>query len=291
MAILGIVLFSSKAVMVKLAYQYEVPTIHVLVFRMLFSLPFYMFMALRFPPNLAWNSYAVKDWVWLLFFGVIGYYVASFFDFWGLQYISAGLERIVLFVYPTIVVLLGYWFLKKPVNKTQKVAIAVTYIGLFVTFWKQLSFDGNRVWLGVLLVFICAITYAMYLVGSEYMVPKFGVKAFTSYSMVVACIATLVHYSIQDQGQLWNYPWQVYAIGLAMAVFATIIPSYLVVGSIAKLGASNFAILASIGPIATISMAYWVLGEVLSLEQFFGGTLIVFGVLYLGLSKRKKMQA
>ncbi|MCV6628993.1 MAG: DMT family transporter [Flavobacteriaceae bacterium] len=288
MAVVGIVFFSSKAVMVKLAYQYEVTAIHLLVFRMLFSLPFYLLMAWRYPSNMPISNYSIKDYVWLIFFGVIGYYVASLFDFLGLRYISAGLERIVLFVYPTIVVLLGYWFLKKPVDKAQKTAIAITYIGLLVTFWNQLSIEGSKVWFGALLVFFCAITYAMYLVGSEYMIPKFGVKAFTSYSMIIACVATLVHYGMQDQADLWSYPWQVYMIGLMMAVFATIIPSYLVVGAISKIGSSDFAILASLGPIATISLAYWVLGEVLSIEQFIGGTIIVLGVLYLGMIKRKK---
>ena len=126
--ILGVVLFSSKAVMVKLAYQYEVSTLDLLLFRMLFSLPFYIIILFLIRKKSAKAQIKTKDYAWLFLFGFVGYYLASYFDFLGLNYIKAGLERIILFVYPTIVVFLSWLIFKQKITRVQFIAIAVTYI-------------------------------------------------------------------------------------------------------------------------------------------------------------------
>ena len=132
-AIVGIVLFSAKAIMVKLAYQYNVSSLHLLLFRMLFSLPFYLIILYFHKPKSTTNI-KKQDYLWLLFFGFIGYYLASYFDFLGLQYIKAGLERIILFVYPTLVLLISRIFLKERISPKQIIAILITYFGVIITF-------------------------------------------------------------------------------------------------------------------------------------------------------------
>lgn len=286
--ILGVVLFSSKAVMVKMAYTYQVPTLDLLLFRMTFSLPFYIAIVLWVTKSKSEIIAATKtDFLWLLLFGFLGYYLASYFDFLGLNYIKASLERILLFTYPTIVVLLSWLFFKKKISKVQFIAICITYVGILLTFLNELEFSGNKVLLGVLLILLSAVTYASYLVGSGWLIPKFGVLLFTSYAMIISTLCVLLHYAFIGEWNLYSYPWQVYALGLAMAVFATLIPSFLVSKSIKILGASNFSILGSLGPISTIILAYFFLGEKLTFLQFVGMTVVIFGITFLSIQTKR----
>ncbi|MEL7147500.1 MAG: DMT family transporter, partial [Bacteroidota bacterium] len=171
----GVAFFSAKAVMVKLGYRYEVDPITLLLFRMMFALPFYVLIASYQQFNRP-QKIARKDLGILILLGVIGYYLASYFDFLGLQYISAGQERIILFVYPTIVLLVSRLVLKTTIKPMQVMAILVTYVGVVITFYPQLtsaSFSTNY-FHGAGLVFLSAFTYASYLVGSSYLIPKMG---------------------------------------------------------------------------------------------------------------------
>ncbi|WP_431160206.1 DMT family transporter [Flagellimonas beolgyonensis] len=285
--ILGVVLFSSKAVMVKLAYEYEVETLDLLLFRMLFSLPFYLFILFLFRKKKPSVEITLKDYAWLFLFGFVGYYLASYFDFLGLNYIKAGLERIILFVYPTIVVFLSWLFFKQKITKVQAIAIMITYIGVVITFWSELDINGNGVLIGGFLVLLSAITYASYLVGSGWLIPKFGVLRFTSYAMVVSTCCIGVHYLISGNFGLWEYPAAVYGYGVAMAILATLIPSFLVSAAIERLGASNFSILGSLGPVSTILLAFVFLDEKLTYWQLFGMLVVIFGVTYLSIRRKK----
>ena len=137
-ALMAVFLFSSKAIIVKLIYEFEVPTVHVLLMRILFALPFYL-VILGVKRNEVKENVEKKHYLWLLLFGVIGYYVASFFDFYGLQFLSASLERIILFVYPTLVVLIGAIFLKTKITKQQVIAIIITYFWVLITFASEVA--------------------------------------------------------------------------------------------------------------------------------------------------------
>ncbi|MDY8135620.1 DMT family transporter [Aquimarina sp. 2201CG5-10] len=285
LAILGVVLFSAKAVLVKLAYQYDISSEHLLLFRMLFSLPFYMIIAFMSTPTSP-EKIETKDYLWILFFGFVGYYLASYFDFLGLQYIKAGLERIILFIYPTLVIILSKLFFKKTITKRQLIVILLTYIGVIVTFWGELQLDSDYLELGVFLIFLSALTYATYLVGSGWLIPKFGVVTFTSYAMIVSSLCIIIQYLVFDRGDIFSYPIEIYILGITMAIFSTIIPSYLVSAAIAKLGASNFSIIASLGPISTIVLAFFILGEQLSGIQMIGAAIVIYGIYMI--SKKKK---
>ncbi|MCK0159499.1 DMT family transporter [Allomuricauda sp. F6463D] len=286
--VLGVVMFSSKAVMVKLAYAYDVDTLDLLLFRMLFSLPFYIFMLFLIRKKSTKTTIAGKDYAWLFLFGFVGYYLASYFDFLGLNYIKAGLERIILFVYPTIVVFLSWLVFKQKITRVQFIAIVITYIGVVITFWDELDVAGTKVLLGGFLVLLSAITYASYLVGSGWLIPKFGALRFTCYAMIVSTICIVFHYVVSGNWELMDYPWPVYAYGLVMAIFATFIPSFLVSAAIERLGASNFSILGSLGPISTILLAFVFLDEKLTYWQLVGMLVVIFGVTYLSIQGKNK---
>jgi len=287
LGILGIVLFSSKAVMVKLAYQYQVDALSILFLRMLFSFPFYLVIAIIYSKKENAVSIEKNDYVWLAFFGIVGYYLSSYFDFVGLVYIKASLERIILFLYPTIIIIFNKLFLKKPITSTQAIAIFLTYIGIIITFWGEVVISGSNTYLGGFFILLCAITYASYLVGSGWLIPKFGVVKFTAYAMLISCVCVFIHYGLFSEINLFSFSWEVYLLGFLIAIFATVIPSFLVSESINRISSSNFAVIAGFGPISTIILAGFFLNERLTLLQLFGALVVIFGILLVSLKKAK----
>lgn len=286
LGVLGIIMFSSKAIMVKLSYQYKIDAISILFLRMLFSFPFYVTIAYIYRNDKNENPNTKQDYLWVLFFGFIGYYLASLFDFIGLQYIKASLERIILFVYPTIVLLFNKIFLKKQITKKQQLAILITYIGIVITFGSEVSISGGNTYLGGFFILLSAITYASYLVGSGWLIPKFGVMRFTAYAMLVSCFCVFINFAIQFNKEILQYPYQVYVFGLSIALFATVIPSFLVSQSIKMISSSNFAVVAGIGPISTIILATIFLNEKLTVLQIIGTIIVILGILFVSKSKR-----
>ena len=286
--VLGIVLFSSKAVMVKLAYQYQVDALSLLLLRMLFSFPFYVVIAIIYSRKENSVVLVKNDYAWVLVFGVVGYYLSSYFDFIGLQYIKASLERIILFLYPTIIIVLNKLFLKKPITPTQALAIFLTYIGIFITFFGEVVISGNDTYLGGFFILLCAITYAIYLVGSGWLIPKFGVVKFTSYVMIISCVCVFIHFGLFSNINIFSLQKEVYVLGFLIAIFATVIPSFLVSESISRVNSSNFAIIAGFGPISTIILAGIFLNEVLTLLQLFGALVVIFGILLVSIKKGEK---
>ena len=287
LGILGIVLFSSKAVMVKLAYQYQVDALSILFLRMLFSFPFYVVVAIIYSKKENPSNIVKNDYVWLAFFGMVGYYLSSYFDFVGLMYIKASLERIILFLYPTIILIFNKLFLKKPITPTQAIAIFLTYIGIIITFWGEVAISGSDTYLGGFFILLCAITYASYLVGSGWLIPKFGVIKFTAYVMLISCVCVFIHYGLFSKMSLFSFPWEVYVLGFLIAIFATVIPSFLVSESINRITSSNFAVIAGFGPISTIVLAGIFLNERLTLLQLFGALVVIFGILLVSIKKEK----
>ncbi|PIB36028.1 permease [Reichenbachiella sp. 5M10] len=279
-ALLGVVLFSAKAVVVKLAYAFGIDTVTLLLFRMMFSLPIYLVIA-------ALNFSALKEKLTprifgaVLLFGFLGYYLASYFDFLGLQYIKASLERIILFIYPTIVLFLSWLFLKKKIAKNQVIAVMISYAGIVVMYFQEPGFSELSNVVGVLLIVMSALTYASYLVGSDWLIPKLGPVLFTSLAMIVSCVCVVVHYCFVGDFDLMNYPMEVYGLSLGMAVFSTVVPSYLISYAIKLLGASDFSIVASFGPVSTIVLAWIFLGERLTVFQMIGAVVVIIGVYFV----------
>lgn len=286
---LGVILFSSKAVMVKLAYYYEVKPVTLLLWRMLFAAPFYAFFLYRYWKKGYYHKFTRQDFRAVVLLGFIGYYLASYLDFTGLQYITASLERLILFIYPTLVVFLSAVFLKTPITKGQIIAILITYAGVVCIFGFGLN-EGENIQMltGGAFIMLSALSYASYLTGSQVYIQKCGAAPFTSLAMLISSIVVIFH-QIFSTGEITvDLPTPVYGYAMAMSVIATIIPSYLISAAIHKLGASTFSIVGSLGPVSTILLSMWLLDEKLSFIQITGGLVIISGVVLVALEKQKK---
>ncbi len=224
----------------------------------------------------------MSDHVKIILLGFIGYYLSSWLDFQGLHHISANLERLILFAYPTLVVIISAIFFRRKITKAQGIAIFITYLGMVITFFEHIVFDSSPgTMLGIVLVFGSALTYAIYLIGSSELLKRLGTFFYTAYSMVVSAICVMVQALFADIKPLDEISNKVYLYGFVMAIFATILPSFLISSSLKRIGASNMAIIGSIGPVFTIILSYVLLQETLSIYQWVGGLVILFGVYWV----------
>jgi drug/metabolite transporter (DMT)-like permease len=287
----GAVLFSTKAILVKLAFRHtQADALTLLALRMLLSLPFYLVTAFWGSRQAGNVRMTRQQWFWVIVLGLLGYYLSSLFDFVGLQYISAGLERLILFLYPSFAVLINAMLFGQRISRAQVFALALSYVGIGIAYFGELKIDtGNpHFYWGSFLVFLCSITYAFYLSGTGRMVPLLGAAKFTTYSMLTATLGVLTHFFVryalgehaalptgQGSGPLWGY-------GLALALVATVIPSYMLSAGMKRIGANNAAIVTSIGPVSTILQAHFILGDPIFMEQVVGTVLVVIGVLLIG---------
>lgn len=289
LALLGAICFSTKAVFVKLAYRdTEVDAISLLALRMIFSLPFFVISAAVSSSRQSNVRFTNKQWFQVAVVGCLGYYISSLLDFLGLQYVTAGIERLILFIYPTLVLLMSAIIFKVKIKSMQWVALVITYIGLLAAFISEVdvqSAQNKDFLLGSLFIFVCAFTYAAYIVGSGRLIPVVGATKFNSYAMSFASVGVLLHFSITSDVSLLGFSTPVYIYGFLMAVLSTVIPSYLVVAGIKRIGSDNAAIVGSIGPVSTILMAYFFLAETVSILQIIGTLLILIGVLLVGKQK------
>ncbi|QSA96595.1 DMT family transporter [Methylococcus sp. EFPC2] len=277
--------FSAKAVLVKLAYGHQVDAVTLLAMRMAFSLPFFLLMALwRRPAGGAGGISAADGWA-VIGLGLLGYYLASWLDFWGLEFISAGLERLILFLYPTLVVLLSWLMLGRAIAGREVVALVLSYIGIALVVYRQITTGSADLILGAALVFGSAVAYALYLLGSHGVIARLGATRFTAYAMTAASGACLVQFALTRPLSALFVDAPVYALALAMAIFSTVLPSLLLSLGIQRIGASRAALVGSLGPVATIALAHVFLGEVLSREQSLGALLVIAGVLWAGRGK------
>ncbi|MCS7019247.1 MAG: DMT family transporter [Cytophagales bacterium] len=283
----GAVGFASKAIIAKLMYRYEVDTTSMLALRMLFALPFFMGVIAYNYRRVPFSSFSTQDKLLIPLMAFIGYYLSSLFDFWGLQYVSAGLERLILFIYPTIVVVISAIWFKKPILKQHYYALGLTYLGIAIALSTDFSATGRYFWWGAGLIFMAAFTYSIYLIVSGRLIPRIGSVVYISYIMFFATIPVFIQYFIKNPGSLWRFDAAVYQLNIWMAIVATVAPAVMTSEGIRLIGASNAAIVGSIGPIATIFLAYVLLGEPFSFWQMLGTLFVLTGVLIITLRKKE----
>jgi drug/metabolite transporter (DMT)-like permease len=273
--------FSMKAIFVKLAYLYGVDAVTLLALRMLMSLPVLLIAAFWSSRNHA-QRISRKDWVAILFLGFAGYYLSSLLDFMGLAYITAGLERLILFLYPTIVAIISVFLFKKPIGRTGVVALVLSYIGIAIATGHDIEASGDlhRVLIGGGLIFACTVTYAIYIAGSGQVVGRVGATRFSALATTVAAVCVLVQFVVQNPtAALVTQPWQVYMHAAGMAVVSTILPIFMISKAIHMIGAAKVSMIGAVGPIATIFFGWLLLNEDVSVPQIIGAALVLAGVI------------
>jgi drug/metabolite transporter (DMT)-like permease len=280
------VAFSGKAIIVKLAYRHGVDAVTLLALRMVFSAPFFLLLA-WWAGRGGQEPLARADLRAIVILGLIGYYLSSYFDFLGLQYITAALERLLLFVHPTFVLMLSAFLFKRPITRRDVVAIVLSYLGIALVFGHDLATQPGNVVLGAFWVLLSALLYAAYLIGSGRLVGRVGSLRFASYAGLVSSVAVVAHYVVtREAAVIFSQPAEVYGLSLLMAVASTVLPIVLMSEGIRRIGASHASIIGSLGPIATIFLGAIFLGETVGVFQLAGAGLVLAGVLAISLQKK-----
>jgi drug/metabolite transporter (DMT)-like permease len=277
MALAGSIAFSGKAIIVKLAYRYGVDAVTLIMLRMLFALPIFAVMAWWASRGKA--PLTGRDWLGVAGLGFSGYYISSFLDFAGLQYISAALERLILYLNPTLVLLFGWLLYRKPVKRLQLVAIAISYLGVILVFGHEARSQGADAALGALLVFSSAVTYAIYLVYSGQLVQRLGSLRLVGLATSIACICCIVQFIVlRPLGSALEVAPQVVWLSVLNATLCTAVPVLLVMMAIERIGPAMSAQAGMVGPMSTILMGVWLLGEPFTLWIGAGTVLVIAGI-------------
>ena len=273
---LGAIGFSGKAIIVKLAYRHGVDAVTLIMYRMLFALPLFLLLAWwagRGKPALEW-----RDVRTVLGLGFCGYYLSSFLDFAGLRYISASLERLILYLNPTLVLGLGAFLFRKKVTRSQIAALALSYCGVLCVFGREMSLTGADVPLGATLVFASAVSYAVYLAYSGEEVKRLGALRLTGLATTVACIICIAQFLVLRPLSAMAVPCPVLWLSVLNATLCTFAPVLMVMMAIERIGASLTAQTGSIGPLSTILMAVVLLGERFTAWVAVGTILVLAGI-------------
>ena len=279
-ALIGSIAFSGKAIIVKLAYRHGTDAVTLLMLRMLFALP--LFLARAWWPGRGRPALSRRDWGAVFGLGFSGYYLASFLDFLGLAYISASLERLILYLNPTLVLLLGVLLHGRKVSARQLLALAVSYGGVLLVFGHELNDLGPNVGLGTLLVFGSALSYAVYLVQSGQEVQRLGALRLTGLATTVACLLCIGQFLLlRPLESVLAVPAPVLWLSLLNATACTFAPVILVMMGIERLGATLAAQTGLVGPMSTILMGIFILGEPMTPWILGGTALVLAGVALL----------
>lgn len=298
LGLVAAVLYSLKAVFVKLAYlpsdglTEQVPPITLMMLRLGFSFPVYLVILFW-----VWRKAAVKPSLrqcgLAMLAGVLAYYVCTLLDFTGLQYITAQLERLLLFTYPAFVILLGALFFGGRLTMWGGASVALAYSGLAVVFIGGDITESTNLWLGSGLVLACAILFALFQLIAKSFIDRIGPPLFTCLAMLGAATAIFTHFLISAQAAdgvqaALDLPSRIYWLGLTIAVFSTLLPSFFMNIAIGRIGAQRVAMLGMFGPLATIFAAIWVLGEPFGVWDGVGTVVTLAGIaLYMKSSKAK----
>ncbi len=278
--------FSTRGILTKLAYPYGVDAVTLLTLRMLFALPLFVLMAIV----ARHGAEPLKriDWALVLLLGFIGYYLSSLLSFQALVYIHAGLERLLLYLTPTIVVVLSALLWKQRIRRHHLVALALTYGGIVLVLGDSLTItaEPQAVAIGSALVLASALTYAVYLIGSGAVIPRIGSARFTAYASGTACAYVIVQFLLIRDLAALDLPVPVYT----MAIVCTVLPTWMMAEGIRRIGTNQSSLLSSIGPVSTIALAGLILDEPITTVQVLGATLVLSGVA-LVTSKREPAPA
>ncbi|HJS38666.1 MAG TPA: DMT family transporter [Burkholderiales bacterium] len=284
-ALAGTIAFAFRPVLIKLGYEAAPVSATTLLFlRMALSLPFFAAVAwwLRGAPPLA-----RRDWAGIVALGFLGYYLASLLDFLGLQYVSAGLGRLIMFLYPTLVVILSAAFLARRPSARELAALALTYAGIALVLSAKLGAGPEQrlFLLGAALVFGSATCYAIYLVTGSQLVKRVGSMRFTAYTMMVSTVPAVIQFALLETPAALELPGEVWVYAILLATVCTVLPVFLVAEALKRIGANHFALIGALGPVTTVLADFGLLEGSLTPLQLLGGALVISGVLLVTLRK------
>jgi drug/metabolite transporter (DMT)-like permease len=283
-AVVGVLAFSFRPILIKLSYAaYPVSPVTLLFLRMALSLPF--FLAIGWWLRNQEPRLTARDWRGIVGLGFLGYYAASFLDFVGLQWVGAGVGRLILYLFPTLVVLLSFLFLHKRPTRREIVALVMSYAGIALVVSSQVHPESRLFALGALLVFASALCYAIYLVIGSQIVKRVGSMRFTAYSTVVATVPAVIQFFAMESAQSLALPGAVWGYAIILATFSTVLPLFLQAEALNRIGASHFALIGALGPVSVAMTSALGLDEPFTWVQAVGGALVIFGVLLVSLKK------
>ena len=279
---LGAVAASAKAIIVKLAYRHGVDATALLALRMLIAFPFFVVMGL-WAARRADTCLSLCDWLQVAGLGFAGYYLSSYLDFLGLGYISATLERLILYLSPTLVMLISLVLLGQRPTRRQMLALLVSYLGVAMAFAHDIAWQGHDTLVGSALVFGGALSYAIYLFGSGQVVARIGALRLTAYASGVASLLCVGQFLLtRSPVELAGFTAPVYGLSLINGTLCTVVPVLAIMIGVKRIGSSLAAQVSMIGPVATIVLSLWLLGEPMGPWQVAGTLLVLGGVLLLG---------
>ncbi|WP_373981521.1 DMT family transporter [Achromobacter sp. JD417] len=285
MAVLGAILFSAKAIVVKFTYRYGIDAVTLIAFRMLFAMPFFAVVAWRQSRRAARGeivTMTAKERLQVCVLGLLGYYLSSFLDFLGLRYITASLERLILFLSPSLVVLLSALWFKRPIERRQWLAMVLSYAGVVLVFAHDLSFGGgSEVLLGSLFVFGSAASYSVYLICSGELIKRIGPTRLVAYAMLVSCVACIIQFFVVHSPSMLIQPAAVYRYSIIHATLNTVVPVFMLMWAVSLIGAPTASLLGMVGPVSVLFLASWFLDEPITVWQMGGTVLVLAGVFAL----------
>ena len=288
LAVFGTLLFSIKSILIKLAYQAGSDADGVMLLRMLMAMPVYAVIAWAL-----WQKYPTKGrqlpglvWLQLAALGFMGYFLSSWLDLMGLELISAQLERLTLFTYPIMVAVLGALFFKQALTRKIVLALVLSYIGIWVIYAQEASLSGEGVAKGTILVALAAFSFALYVLFSRKLIAEVGSLWFTSWAMLAACAWVIVYFGVTLDFSQFVFNQDILLWTFLLAIFSTVIPSFMISEAIARLGPAQTGIIGSLGPVFTIALAVWILAEPFTLSHLIGFTLVMIGVGVLTLKRK-----
>jgi drug/metabolite transporter (DMT)-like permease len=285
-AFIGVLAFSVRPILIKLSYgAHPVSPSTLLFLRMSLSLPF--FLATAWWLRAQQPRLTGQDWLALGALGFLGYYGASFLDFIGLQWVGAGVGRLILFLFPTMVLVLSFFFLKKPPTRRELAALVLSYAGIALVLSNQIegTYEGRLFAFGVLLIFASALCYAAYLVASSQLVKRVGSMRFTACSMALATVPAWVQFMVAESVDSLELPAQVWTYAIILATFSTVVPVFLQAEALKRIGANHFALIGAVGPVSVAITSALGLDEPFGWAQALGGALVIFGVLLVSVKR------
>lgn len=290
LGLIGVILGSAKSVFAKMAYETHADAVSILFLRMLISLPFLMLIGFLYEKKQ--HSYGPLSWrdiILIAGWSFIGYYLSALFDFIGLLYVDAALERLIVFTYPTMIIIISAIFLRREIKPRQVSAIVISYIGILISFGNKLSMEPSaQFWIGVIFIFLSALTYAVFLIASEGIISRLGSMRFTTIATLSMTVCVLVHavfagktnVALMDSKAVWAC--------VLMAILSTIAPIYMFNIAVGKLGVTNMSVIACLGPACTLILASVLIKEKITMWEISGTFVVMLGVLIISFEKLRK---